>query len=123
MATKRRDTTTVQIISTWSNHPIIIQSMTSTPTADVEATIKQIKELEDTGSELVRITVNDFEAMAALPEIVNRLRADGYIAPIIGDFHYNGHILLHKFPEAAQTLDKYRINPGNVGKNKRNGFG
>lgn len=119
----RRETTTVEIghVKMGSEHPIVIQSMTNTPTADVEATIKQIKELEDAGSELVRITVNDFEAMEAVPKIIKKLRADGYVAPIIGDFHYNGHILLHKFPEAAKALDKYRINPGNVGKkNKRN---
>ena len=119
----RRETTTVEIghVKMGSKHPIVIQSMTNTPTADIEATIKQIKELEDAGSELVRITVNDFEAMEAVPKIIKQLRADGYVAPIIGDFHYNGHILLHKFPEAAKALDKYRINPGNVGKkNKRN---
>lgn len=119
---KRRKTPTVKIghVEMGSNHPIIIQSMTNTPTANIKETIKQIKELEDAGSELVRITVNDFEAMEAVPKIIDKLRNDGYKAPIIGDFHYNGHILLHKFPEAAKALDKYRINPGNVGKkNKR----
>tara|TARA_A100001015_G_scaffold291380_1_gene365450 strand:+ start:1524 stop:2762 length:1239 start_codon:yes stop_codon:yes gene_type:complete len=120
---KRRKTNTVTIgnIKMGSEHPIVIQSMTNTPTADIKATVKQIKELEDAGSELVRITVNDFEAMEAVPKIIEILRKDGYKVPIIGDFHYNGHILLHKFPEAAKALDKYRINPGNVGKkNKRN---
>lgn len=98
------------------NHPIVIQSMTNTPTADIKATLKQIKELEDAGSELVRITVNDLEAMSAVEEIVDTLRNDGYKSPIVGDFHYNGHILLSKYPNSAKALDKYRINPGNVGK-------
>ena len=118
----KRKTPTVKIghVEMGSNHPIIIQSMTNTPTANIKDTVKQIKELEDAGSELVRITVNDFEAMEAVPRIIDILRNDDYKAPIIGDFHYNGHILLHKFPEAAKALDKYRINPGNVGKkNKR----
>jgi len=99
-----------------SEHPIVIQSMTNTLTADVEMTVRQIKELADAGSELVRLTVNDFEAMAAVPEIVLRLKEDGYETPLIGDFHYNGHLLLKKYPEGARALAKYRINPGNVGK-------
>jgi (E)-4-hydroxy-3-methylbut-2-enyl-diphosphate synthase len=115
---KRRRTETISInnIKMGEKHPIVIQSMTSTPTADIQATIKQIKELEDAGSELVRLTVNDFEAMEAIPEIAETLRQDGYKAPLIGDFHYNGHVLLSKYPESARYLDKYRINPGNVGK-------
>jgi len=115
---KRRSTETISInnIKMGEKHPIVIQSMTSTPTADIQATIKQIKELEDAGSELVRLTVNDFEAMEAIPEIAETLRQDGYKAPLIGDFHYNGHVLLSKYPESARYLDKYRINPGNVGK-------
>lgn len=115
---KRRSTETISIntIKMGEKHPVVIQSMTSTPTADIEATIKQIKELEDAGSELVRLTVNDFEAMEAIPEIAETLRQDGYKAPLIGDFHYNGHVLLSKYPESAHYLDKYRINPGNVGK-------
>ena len=118
MNMKRRNTETITInnVKMGENHPVVIQSMTSTPTADIEATIKQIKELEDAGSELVRLTVNDFEAMEAIPEIAETLRQDGYKAPLIGDFHYNGHVLLSKYPESARYLDKYRINPGNVGK-------
>lgn len=99
-----------------SAHPIVVQSMTNTPTADVAATVSQIKALVQAGSELVRITVNDFEAMAAVPEIIDQLKDAGIDIPIIGDFHYNGHILLTKYPRAAAALSKYRINPGNVGK-------
>ena len=102
-----------------SEHPVVVQSMTNTPTANIDATVKQIKELERAGSELVRITVNDYEAMEAVPDIVKTLRKDGFIAPIIGDFHYNGHILLSKYPKSALALDKYRINPGNVGKGEK----
>ncbi len=119
----RRSTPLVQIgnITMGAQSPIVIQSMTNTLTADIPATLSQIKLLADAGSELVRITVNDFEAMKAVPTIIKTLRKEGYNTPIIGDFHYNGHILLEKFPEAAQLLDKYRINPGNVGKkNTRN---
>jgi len=114
----RKETPTVLIgdVSMGSAHPIVVQSMTNTPTADVVATVSQIKTLSDAGSELVRITVNDFEAMAAVPEIIHQLRDQGYRVPIIGDFHYNGHILLTKYPKSAQALAKYRINPGNVGK-------
>jgi (E)-4-hydroxy-3-methylbut-2-enyl-diphosphate synthase len=114
----RRHTPTVKIgnIAMGSKHPIVIQSMTNTPTSDIEATVAQIKELADAGSELVRITINDFEAAEAVPEIVRRLRAMGYTTPIIGDFHYNGHTLLTKYPEMAKAIDKYRINPGNVGR-------
>lgn len=117
----RRKTPTVQIgsIPMGSEYPIVVQSMTNTPTADVSATVTQIKELADVGSELVRITVNDFEAMAAVPEIVTQLRDQGYVTPIVGDFHYNGHILLQKYPKGAALLDKYRINPGNVGKGEK----
>lgn len=89
--------------------------MTNTETADVAATVDQIQALAEAGSELVRITVNQEEAAAAVPKIVERLRARGVDVPIIGDFHYNGHILLTKYPDCAQALDKYRINPGNVG--------
>jgi (E)-4-hydroxy-3-methylbut-2-enyl-diphosphate synthase len=118
---QRRKTETVQIgsIKMGSKHPIVIQSMTNTPTADITATVKQIKRLEDAGSELVRVTVNDFEAIKAIPEILNRLKGDGYNGNLIGDFHYNGHILLAKYPEAAAALSKYRINPGNVGKGEK----
>ena len=115
---QRRNTQSVEIdsVKMGGQNPVVIQSMTNTPTADINATIAQIKLLEDAGSELVRITVNDAEAMIAVEEIVDKLRSDGYKAPIVGDFHYNGHILLSKFPNSAKALSKYRINPGNVGK-------
>lgn len=99
-----------------ADHPVVIQSMTNTPTADIDATVSQILELSRAGSELVRLTVNDMDAMAAIPEIVKQLRSQNCNVPLVGDFHYNGHILLKKYPEAARALDKYRINPGNVGK-------
>src|SRR5271170_5375665 len=95
--------------------PVVVQSMTNTDTADIIGTVNQCKELADAGSELVRITVNMPESAAAVAEIVSRLRDLGCTAPIIGDFHYNGHVLLTKYPDCAQALDKYRINPGNVG--------
>ena len=95
--------------------PVVVQSMTDTDTADVEKTVAQIRLLADAGSEMVRVTVNTEEAAAAVPEIYRQLRADGYHVPIVGDFHYNGHLLLTKYDETARLLDKYRINPGNVG--------
>jgi len=98
--------------------PIAVQSMTNTDTADVAGSVKQIIELSMAGSELVRVTVNTEEAAKAVPEIVNRLEQQGYPVPIIGDFHFNGHKLLEKYPDCAQALAKYRINPGNVGKGK-----
>jgi len=97
------------------SHPIAVQSMTNTDTADVAATVKQAEALAVAGSELVRLTVNTREAASAVPEIVSRLRDRHITAPIIGDFHYNGHILLRAYPDCARALDKYRINPGNVG--------
>ena len=99
--------------------PVVVQSMTNTDTADVAATVAQCKELAEAGSELVRITVNMPESAAAVPGIVARLRDLGCNAPIIGDFHYNGHVLLTKYPACARALDKYRINPGNVGAGAR----
>jgi len=99
--------------------PIVVQSMTNTDTADVESTYKQTMELAEAGSEIVRWTVNVPEAAAAVPEIKKRLLAAGCNAPIIGDFHYNGHVLLTKYPDCAAALDKYRINPGNVGAGQR----
>ncbi len=96
-------------------HPIAVQSMTNTDTADVVATAAQVQALAVAGSELVRVTVNTREAARAVPEIVQRLRDDHIHVPIIGDFHYNGHILLREYPNCARALDKYRINPGNVG--------
>src|SRR5262244_1510391 len=99
--------------------PIVVQSMTNTDTADVAATLAQTFELAEAGSEIVRWTVNVPEAAAAVPEIKKRLLAAGCDVPIIGDFHYNGHVLLTKYPECASALDKYRINPGNVGHGQR----
>lgn len=98
--------------------PIVVQSMTNTDTADIDGSVKQIIELSTAGSELVRVTVNTEEAAAAVPEIVNRLAQKGFNVPIIGDFHFNGHKLLEKYPDCALTLAKYRINPGNVGRGK-----
>jgi (E)-4-hydroxy-3-methylbut-2-enyl-diphosphate synthase len=99
--------------------PVVVQSMTNTDTADVAATAQQCLELVQAGSELVRITVNVPEAAAAVPEIKKRLRDAGCDVPVIGDFHYNGHVLLTKYPDCARDLDKYRINPGNVGHGQR----
>jgi (E)-4-hydroxy-3-methylbut-2-enyl-diphosphate synthase len=99
--------------------PIVVQSMTNTDTADVQATYQQTVELAEAGSEIVRWTVNVPEAAAAVPEIKKRLRDAGCNVPIIGDFHYNGHVLLKKYPDCAMELDKYRINPGNVGAGQR----
>src|SRR5271165_4146008 len=99
--------------------PIVVQSMTNTDTADVETTLKQTLELAEAGSEIVRWTVNVPEAAAAVPIIKKRMLDAGCRVPIIGDFHYNGHVLLTKYPECAAALDKYRINPGNVGAGQR----
>ncbi|GHG17792.1 4-hydroxy-3-methylbut-2-en-1-yl diphosphate synthase (flavodoxin) [Deinococcus indicus] len=98
-----------------SAHPVVVQSMTNTDTANAEATAIQIAQLVRAGSEIVRVTVNTREAAAAIPDIVARLKEVGIEVPIVGDFHYNGHILLREFPETARLLAKYRINPGNVG--------
>ena len=95
--------------------PIVVQSMTNTDTADIAATVTQVAALARAGSELVRLTVDRDEAAAAAPHIRDRLRAKGVDTPLIGDFHYNGHKLLADHPACAQALDKYRINPGNVG--------
>jgi (E)-4-hydroxy-3-methylbut-2-enyl-diphosphate synthase len=113
----RRPSVAVNVGGVWigGNHPIAVQSMTNTDTADAAATVKQAEALALAGSELVRITVNTREAARAVSEIVTRLRDRHITAPIIGDFHYNGHILLREYPECARALDKYRINPGNVG--------
>ena len=99
--------------------PIVVQSMTMTDTADPRGTAEQCIELAEAGSEMVRVTVNLPEAAAAVPEIKQRMLDAGCTAPLIGDFHYNGHILLTKFPDCARALDKYRINPGNVGTGRR----
>ena len=98
--------------------PIVVQSMTNTDTADVTATVQQIIELSNVGSEIVRVTVNTEESAKAVPDIVNLLAQKGFSVPIVGDFHFNGHKLLEKYPDCAQALSKYRINPGNVGKGK-----
>ena len=98
--------------------PIVVQSMTNTDTANITATVKQIIELSTAGSEIVRITVNSEEAAKAVAEIRNQLDKKGYSVPIVGDFHFNGHKLLEKYPDCAAALDKYRINPGNVGRGR-----
>ena len=114
----RRTTHQVQIdhITVGSDHPVVIQSMTNTDTADAAATAQQVKELADAGSEMVRITVNSPEAASQVAEIRQRLDDMGCAVPLIGDFHFNGERLLAEFPDCARALSKYRINPGNVGK-------
>jgi len=99
--------------------PVVVQSMTNTDTADIDATVQQVRELAQTGSELVRITVNTEEAARAVPRIRERLYQLGVNAPLVGDFHFNGHKLLTRYPECAQALSKYRINPGNVGRGSK----
>jgi (E)-4-hydroxy-3-methylbut-2-enyl-diphosphate synthase len=118
---QRRATPRVLVdgIAIGGDAPVVVQSMTNTDTADITATTKQVYELAQAGSELVRITVNTSEAAAAVPHIRARLDALGCKVPLIGDFHYNGHRLLTEYPECAQALAKYRINPGNVGKNRK----
>jgi (E)-4-hydroxy-3-methylbut-2-enyl-diphosphate synthase len=119
--TERRHTVTVDVggVLVGSAHPIVVQSMTNTDTADVEATAEQVAALAAAGSELVRVTVNNEDAAAAVPAIVDRLRRWDCQVPIVGDFHYNGHLLLTRFPAAAAALAKFRINPGNVGAKRR----
>lgn len=102
-----------------SSAPIVVQSMTNTDTADASATASQVVALAEAGSQLVRVTVNNDEAAAAVQEIASRISDLGVQVPIVGDFHYNGHLLLAKYPECARTLAKYRINPGNVGSKRR----
>ena len=113
----RRPTVTTWIgdVPVGSDHPIVVQSMTNTDTADVPGTIRQVAALAKAGSQLVRVTVNNEAAAQAVPAIVAGLAEQGVTVPIIGDFHYNGHILLTRYPECAASLAKYRINPGNVG--------
>ena len=113
---ERRKTVTCDIagVRVGSDAPIVVQSMTNTDTADVAATVAQVAALAEAGSELVRVTVNTEEAAAAVAPIVEQLDKQGVPVPIVGDFHYNGHILLKKYPECAGALAKYRINPGNV---------
>ncbi|MEY4674471.1 MAG: flavodoxin-dependent (E)-4-hydroxy-3-methylbut-2-enyl-diphosphate synthase [Planctomycetota bacterium] len=114
----RRKTVPVHIrnVVVGGGHPVVVQSMTNTDTADAASTAAQVAELWRAGSEVVRITVNTQEAAAAVPEIRKRLEDDGCDVPLVGDFHYNGHVLLQKYEACAAALDKYRINPGNVGK-------
>src|ERR1700749_4458401 len=113
---QRRQAVTVNIggIRVGSDAPVVVQSMTNTDTADVESTIQQVASLARAGSELVRVTVNNDDAAKAVPYIVEGIRAKGWNTPIVGDFHYNGHLLLRKYPDCARALSKYRINPGNV---------
>jgi len=99
--------------------PVVVQSMTNTDTADVDATVRQVIELADAGSEIVRITVNTDDAARAVPHIRDRLRVRGYEVPLVGDFHYHGHLFLSRYPECAEALAKLRINPGNVGFGKK----
>ena len=99
-----------------SDAPVVVQSMTNTDTADVAATVRQVMELAEAGSELVRITVNSPEAAAKVAEIRQRLDDAGCAVPLVGDFHFNGDRLLREYPDCARALAKYRINPGNVGK-------
>ncbi len=115
-ALPRRKSVSVNIggVKVGGSHPIVVQSMTNTDTADSAATVNQIMDLTRAGSELVRVTVNTDEAAQAVPRIVDTLRNFGVDVPIIGDFHYNGHLLLKKYPDCARALAKYRINPGNV---------
>jgi (E)-4-hydroxy-3-methylbut-2-enyl-diphosphate synthase len=117
----RRPTVTTWIgdVPVGSCHPIVVQSMTNTDTADVPATVEQVAALAEAGSELVRVTVNNDAAAGAVPEIARRLADRGVTVPIVGDFHYNGHLLLTKYPACARELAKYRINPGNVGAKRR----
>ncbi len=117
----RRSTVTARVgdVPIGSGHPIVVQSMTNTDTADAAATAEQVVALATAGSQLVRVTVNNDDAAAAVPELLQRLTDLGVSVPIIGDFHYNGHLLLRKYPECARLLAKYRINPGNVGSRHR----
>lgn len=114
----KKFSTTIGMLEFGKNFPVRIQSMTNTDTADIESTVLQILELANAGSEIVRITVDSPESSKAVPEIITRVRKFSSV-PIVGDFHFNGHILLKKFSEMAESLDKYRINPGNVSNKTR----
>lgn len=117
----RRSTVTVSVgsVKVGSDQPVVVQSMTNTDTADPAATAAQVAALAAAGSQIVRVTVNNDEAAAAVPEMIARATDLGTHVPIVGDFHYNGHLLLAKYPECARALAKYRINPGNVGSKRR----
>lgn len=118
---QRRKTPSITVgnVSIGCDYPVVVQSMTDTPTADQEKTYDQTVSLIEAGSQLVRWTVNDDAAARAVPEIIQKLKDHGYQTPIVGDFHFNGHTLLTKHPDCAKALAKYRINPGNVGKGER----
>ena len=118
---RRRHSVTVRVggVPVGGGHPIVVQSMTNTDTADAESTARQVRALAQAGSELVRVTVNTAEAAAAVPAIVERLAQQGVAVPIVGDFHFNGHKLLREHPGCAAALAKYRINPGNVGRGSK----
>ncbi|WP_419948087.1 flavodoxin-dependent (E)-4-hydroxy-3-methylbut-2-enyl-diphosphate synthase [Candidatus Palauibacter sp.] len=120
-STSRRAARSVEIGDVWVGgaHPVVVQSMTNTDTADVEATAGQVQDLYEAGSEIVRITVNTPRAAAAVPSIAERLADRGITVPLVGDFHFNGHILLPGHPECGRALAKFRINPGNVGRKRR----
>jgi (E)-4-hydroxy-3-methylbut-2-enyl-diphosphate synthase len=120
-AVRRRHSVTVRVgaVPVGGNHPVVVQSMTNTDTADVEATVRQVRALAQAGSELVRVTVNTDEAAAAVPAIVQHLARQGVTVPIVGDFHFNGHKLLRAHSDCAAALAKYRINPGNVGRGSK----
>src|SRR5271157_5058149 len=120
-AIQRRTSVPVNIGNVYAggDHPIVVQSMTNTDTADVMSTVNQVMALATAGSELVRVTVNTEAAAAAVPKIVDTLDKFGVRVPVIGDFHYNGHLLLRKYPDCARALAKYRINPGNVNIGKK----
>jgi len=118
---RRRRSVTVRVgaVLVGGDYPVVVQSMTNTDTADIDATVRQVRALAQAGSELVRVTVNTDEAAAAVPAIVERLAAHGVTVPIVGDFHFNGHKLLREQPGCAAALAKYRINPGNVGRGSK----
>src|SRR5919202_1147964 len=117
----RRPTVTARVrgVAVGSSHPVVVQSMTNTDTADAPGTAEQVAALFRAGSQIVRVTVNTDEAAAAVPEIRSRLDDMGLDVPLVGDFHYNGHLLLTRHRGCAEALDKYRINPGNVGSRHR----
>ena len=121
MTHPRRNALAVKVgrVTVGGNAPIVVQSMTNTDTADIEGTAQQIKALARAGSELVRITVNEAGAAAAVAKIRDRLAQMGVSVPLIGDFHFNGHKLLREYPDCAEALAKYRINPGNVGRGSK----
>jgi (E)-4-hydroxy-3-methylbut-2-enyl-diphosphate synthase len=120
-ASVRRNSIAVRVgnVVIGGTEPVVVQSMTNTDTADIKATLAQVAALFAAGSEIVRVTVNTSEAAAAVAPLREKLDQMGYEGPLVGDFHFNGHRLLSQFPECAQALDKYRINPGNVGKGSK----